>query len=66
MASKKAALKTYTEFTGKHLCRSLFLILKSICEQLLLHLKYYTPANNITEAVVEYSKTATGRGRNIV
>ena len=41
-------------------------ILKGICERLLLDLKYYTPANNTAEAVAEYSKTATARGRNIV
>ena len=29
---------------------------KNICEQLLLHLKYYTPAKNIAEPVAEYSK----------
>ena len=34
-------------------------ILKSICERLLLHLKYYTPANNTAEAVTEFSKTVT-------
>ena len=37
---------------------------KNICEQLILHLKYYTPAKNIAEPVYEYSKTATARGRN--
>ena len=30
-------------------------ILKSIYEQLLLYLKYYTPANNTVEPVVQYS-----------
>ena len=41
-------------------------ISKNICERLLPHLKYYTPANNTAEAVAEYSKTAKARGRNIV
>ena len=41
-------------------------ILKNFCERLALHLKYDTPANNTAEAVIEYSKTATAGGRNIV
>ena len=41
-------------------------ILQNICERLLLHLKFYTPANNTAEAVAEYSKTVKARGRNIV
>ena len=69
---KKTALKTFAEFTEKHLCSSIqaynvikkrlqyrsfpvnfgeFLrtpISKNICERLLLHLKYYTPANSIS------------------
>ena len=32
------------------------LILKNICEELLLHLKYYNPANNTAEPVAKYSK----------
>ena len=36
-------------------------ILKNIHEQLLLHLKYYTPVNNAAKAVAKYSKTATAR-----
>ena len=30
-------------------------ILKNICERLLLHLKYCTPANNTAEPVAEYN-----------
>ena len=85
-SEKKLLLKLRAEFTGKHLCRSLFNkvaglqtcfsvnfakflgtpILKNIYERLLLHLKYYTPANNTAKVVAKYSKTATVRGRNIV
>ena len=32
-------------------------IFKSMFERLLLHLKYYNPANNTAEAVIEFSKT---------
>ena len=32
-------------------------ILKNIYERLLLHLKYYTPANNTAKVVAKYSKT---------
>ena len=55
---KKAALKTYTKFTGKLLCIGVSLhftkflrtlILKNICERLLLHLKYYNPPPNIAK-----------------
>ena len=34
-------------------------ILNNICERLLLHPKYYTPANNTAEAVTKFSKIAT-------
>ena len=89
---EKLLLKLHAEFTGKHLCQSLFdkaaglqtcnfikkrlqyrcfLVnfvkflgtptLKTIYKQLLLHLKYYTPANNTAKIVAEYSKTVTAR-----
>ena len=32
-------------------------IFKSICERLLLHLKYYNPAKNTAEAFIKFSKT---------
>ena len=34
-------------------------ILKSICERLLLHIKYYTSATNTAGPVTEFSKTVT-------
>ena len=34
-------------------------ILKSICERLLLHIKYYTSATNTAGSVTEFSKTVT-------
>ena len=83
-SEKKLLLKLRAEFTGKHLCRSLFNkvaglqtcnfnkkrlqyrcfpvnfakflgtpILKNIYERLLLHLKYYTPANNTVKVVAK-------------
>ena len=82
---RKAALKIYAEFTGKHLCWSLqacnfikkrlqyrcfpvnfgkFLrthFSKNFCERLLLHLKYYNPANNTAEAVAEYRNSNSKR-----
>ena len=36
-------------------------ISKNIYKRLLLHLKYYIPANNTAEVVAEYSKTETAR-----
>ena len=95
-SEKKLLLKLCAEFTGKHLCQSLFNkvaglqtcnfikkrlqyrcfpvnfatflrtpILKNIYERLLLHLKYYTPANNTAKVVAKYSKTATTRIKTI-
>ena len=49
----------FAKFLGKP-------ILKNIYKQLLLHFKYYTPANNTAKVVDAYSKTATARGRKIV
>ena len=41
------------------------LILKNICERLLLHFKYNTPVNNTPEAVAKYNKTEKARGRKM-
>ena len=51
---KKAAVKTYAKFTGKHLYwESLFNkvagLQANICKRLLLHHKYYNPPPNIAK-----------------
>ena len=40
-------------------------ILKNIYERLLLHLKYYTPTNNIAKVVAKYSKATAARVKKL-